>query len=130
MVRDGRDVIASVVREHWGPKTYEEGLTWYRRRMRRNLINANFLSDKVLTISLEDLVIHKREDSLRKILQFLNLESEDNLENYFSKEVVPDKVKRGRWRTEVQNLEEFNKSYFEIVTELKAIDSKVPLESW
>jgi hypothetical protein len=130
MVRDGRDVIASVVREHWGPKTYEEGLTWYRRRMRRNLINANFLSDKVFTISLEDLVIHKREDSLRKILQFLNLESEDNLENYFSKEVVPDKVKRGRWRTEVQNLEEFNKSYFEIVTELKAIDSKVPLESW
>jgi hypothetical protein len=129
MVRDGRDVISSVTREHWGPRTYDEGLTWYRRRMRRILLNTNELDSRVLTISLEDLAIHNRSESLDTILSFLGLESESKLQKYFEAEVTPEKVSRGRWQEEVADVKKFNESYLEIVAELKAIDPSVPLES-
>ncbi len=64
IVRDGRDVIASVVRESWGPNSYEEGLIWYRRRMRRILRNTNELGNQVFSLALEDLVVHKRTESI------------------------------------------------------------------
>lgn len=129
MVRDGRDVIASVLRENWGPKTYEEGLIWYRRRMRRILINTKSLGDEVLTLCLEDLTLSKREESLSKLFYFLNLKSEAKLVDYFNSEVKAEKVNKGRWQNEVRNIERFNQEYFRIVEELKGIDSSVPLSS-
>jgi len=129
MVRDGRDVISSVTREHWGPRTYDEGLTWYRRRMRRILLNTNELDSRVLTISLEDLAIHNRSESLNRILSFLGLENESKLQKYFEAEVTPEKVSRGRWQEEVSDVKKFNESYLKIVAELKGIDPSVPLES-
>lgn len=129
MVRDGRDVIASVVREHWGPKTYDEGLVWYRRRMKRNLINSNWLGNRVLTLSLENLVIDKRIESFSRILEFLQIQNESKIQSYFDSVVKPENVSRGRWRDEVEDVKRFNDRYFEIVAELKAIDASVPLSS-
>lgn len=129
MVRDGRDVIASVVREHWGPKTYEEGLIWYRRRMRRNLLNTNLLGSRVLTISLENLVITKRDETYHEVLNYLNVSSESKIEEYFNNDVLAEKVRQGRWRDEVEDVHKFNESYFKIVSELKDIDPNVPLAS-
>jgi len=129
MVRDGRDVIASVVRERWGPKNYEEGLVWYRRRMRRNLINSKWLGDRVLTISLENLVINQRLESFSRILEFLEIPNEKKIQAYFDSKVLPENVRRGRWRDEVEDVNRFNDRYFEIVAELKAIDATVPLSS-
>lgn len=129
MVRDGRDVIASVVREHWGPKTYEEGLIWYRRRMRRNLLNTNLLGSRVLTISLENLVITKRDETYHEVLNYLNVSSESKIEEYFNNNVLAEKVRQGRWRDEVEDVHKFNESYFKIVSELKDIDPNVPLAS-
>lgn len=129
MVRDGRDVIASVVREHWGPKTYEEGLIWYRRRMRRNLLNTNLLGSRVLTISLENLVITNRDETFNKVLNFLEVSSESKIEQYFNNDVLAEKVRQGRWRDEVEDVHKFNESYFKIVSELKDIDPNVPLAS-
>jgi hypothetical protein len=129
MVRDGRDVIASVVREHWGPKTYDEGLVWYRRRMKRNLINSNWLGNRVLTLSLENLVIDQRLESFSRILEFLQIQNESKIQSYFDTVVKPENVSRGRWRDEVEDVKRFNDRYFEIVAELKAIDARVPLSS-
>ncbi|MFM1789508.1 MAG: hypothetical protein RLZZ12_857 [Actinomycetota bacterium] len=129
MVRDGRDVIASVVRERWGPKNYEEGLVWYRRRMKRNLINSKWLDDRVLTISLENLVINQRLESFSRILEFLEIPNEKKIQAYFDSKVLPENVRRGRWRDEVEDVNRFNDRYFEIVAELKAIDATVPLSS-
>jgi hypothetical protein len=127
MVRDGRDVISSVIREPWGPSSYEEGLVWYRRKMRRSLINSVALKSQVLTLSLEALVIEDRENSLKKILNFLGLEEEPKFRAYFDSEVIAQRVNRGRWQDEVKDLDSFNDSYFKIVTELKEIEPEVPL---
>lgn len=129
MVRDGRDVIASVVREPWGPTTYEEGLVWYRRRMKRNLQNTNLLGDRVLTLSLENLVISRRDESLETLLGFLNIPEEPKIQDYFNNQVLAEKVRQGRWRDEVDDIQKFNESYFKIVSELKDIDPSVPLAS-
>lgn len=122
-------MIASVVREHWGPKSYEEGLTWYRRRMKRNLQNTNLLGDRVLTLSLENLVISRRDESLETLLGFLNIPEEPKIQDYFHNQVLAEKVRQGRWRDEVEDIQKFNESYFNIVSELKDIDPNVPLAS-
>jgi hypothetical protein len=128
MVRDGRDVISSVVREPWGPKNYNEGLVWYRQRMRRNLLNSTALGTQVLTMSLEDLVIKNRAESLREVLEFLQLETDSKIQKYFESEVRPERISQGRWRTDVSNVSTFNARYHAIVEELKEIDSELPLE--
>jgi hypothetical protein len=129
MVRDGRDVISSVIREPWGPSTYEDGLDWYRNRMIRILTNTKVLKDRVLTISLEELALNNRDETLARVLAFLDLPSEPKLQLYFQSEVSPEKVRQGRWKNEVADLAKFDESYFRIVTELRGIDPLVPLAS-
>lgn len=129
MVRDGRDVISSVLREPWGPTNYDEGLVWYRRRMTRILRNTNSLGSRVKTVSLEALAIEKRDQTLAEILDFLGLTEEAKLRDYFETEVIPSRVQQGRWRAEVPDEENFSENYFKLVAELKAIDPEVPLAS-
>jgi hypothetical protein len=128
MVRDGRDVIASVVREPWGPKNYDEGLIWYRNRMIRNSLNSRTLGVQVLTLSLEDLVLQNRIQSLKRVLSFLQIENDSKIENYFETEVTSEKVRQGRWRSDVSDVATFNARYFAIVAELKKIDPQLPLK--
>lgn len=128
MVRDGRDVISSVIRERWGPKDYESGLAWYRKRMHRILENSVKLQDRVLTLSIENLVINEREKSIHKLLSFLELHDENRFREFFDSALLESSVSRGRWQTEVRNLKEFNAAYADLVTELKEIDPTVPLE--
>lgn len=129
MVRDGRDVAASVIREPWGPNSYDDALLWYRNRMMKILSNVRQMDGNVLTISLEDLTITKRDETLDSVLTFLDISSEKTLERYFESEVIPERVRRGRWKDEVANVDRFNSHYFEIVSELKEIDPTLPLES-
>ena len=128
MVRDGRDVIASVVREPWGPKNYDEGLIWYRNRMIRNLLNSRALGVQVLTLSLEDLVLQNRIQSLKRVLSFLQIENDSKIQKYFETEVTSEKVRQGRWRSDVSDVATFNARYFAIVAELKKIDPQLPLK--
>lgn len=81
----------------------------------------------MLTLALEDLAIDKRESSYLKLIEFLGLRDEEKVRDYFENNVLAKKVRRGRWRGEVPNEIEFNKKYFDIVSELKEIDSGVPL---
>ena len=127
MVRDGRDAISSVIKEPWGPNSFDEGLNWWRGRMIRSLNSAKAVGPAMLTLALEDLAIDKRESSYLKLVEFLGLRDEEKVRDYFENNVLAKKVRRGRWRGEVPNEIEFNKKYFDIVSELKEIDSGVPL---
>ncbi len=127
MVRDGRDVIASAIRERWGPTNYEDGLAWYRKRMIRNLTNGIALQDQLLTLSLEDLVIRKRDESIEKLLKFLGLENEKKFIEFFNNTMLESSITRGRWKKEVPDVKALNRAYADLVAEFKGIDSKVPL---
>lgn len=127
MVRDGRDAISSVIRESFGPNTYEEGLKWWRIRMIKSLQSSKKVGSKMLTLALEDLVINKRDHSFQQILDFSGVKDEELMHTYFENEVLPAKVRQGRWKNEVNNISDFNKKYLDIVAELREIDPQVPI---
>lgn len=127
MVRDGRDVIASAIRERWGPANYDDGLAWYRKRMIRNLTNGVAMGEQMLTLSLEDLVINKRDESIEKLLRFLGLKREKKFMDFFDEVMLESSITRGRWKKEAPDVNALNQAYADLVIELKGIDSKVPL---
>ena len=127
MVRDGRDVISSAIREKWGPTNYEDGLLWYRRRMIRNLKNGMTIKDCTITLSLEDLVINNRQESLEKLLGFLGIKEERNFKEFFDKMMLASSINKGRWKSEVEDIGKFNRAYADLVDEFRAIDPSLPL---
>jgi hypothetical protein len=127
MVRDGRDVISSAIREKWGPTNYEDGLLWYRRRMIRNLKNGMTIKDCTITLSLEDLVINNRQESLEKLLGFLGIKEERNFKEFFDKMMLASSINQGRWKSEVEDIGKFNRAYADLVDEFRAIDPSLPL---
>lgn len=127
MIRDGRDVISSVIRERWGPSSYEEGLIWYRKRMIRNIKNVLSLKGKAITIRLENLVIDDREKQLQSLMNFLKLKPEKHLIDFFNKNVLASSISQGRWRDEVNDVKKFNQSYADLLAEFKELDPLLPL---
>jgi hypothetical protein len=119
VIRDGRDVATSVVKEKWGPNRHNSALYWWKNRITKaNLALGRVPLDQVLEIRIEDLVIHKREVTLFKILDFLNLESHPRVERYFSQEILPERLHAGRWQNEVSHPAKFEKLYEENLKQL------------
>jgi hypothetical protein len=111
MVRDPRDVIASLLTKNWGPTTPMEGLTWIEKRLTdgHNALKAVPAKQKI-TIALEDLAIDNREETFRKLLGFLSLSDSPQIRMFFEDEVTPEKTTSGRWKDEISS-HEFNAAY-------------------
>lgn len=118
MIRDGRDVASSVVRERWGPQDYDEALIWWGNRMKQILTATKDKGNQVHHIWLEDLAIHNRDDTYGKLLEFLHLNHETKIDQYFEKEVLAEAVKSGRWRREVSDADKYSLQYQKILSEL------------
>lgn len=99
MVRDGRDVASSVVRRRWGPNDLRSALAWWEEEITSLFAAQQRLpSDRVLTVGLEDLVVHRREESLRRLTTYLGIEQEEALRTFFDHEMLPESARTGRWR--------------------------------
>lgn len=119
VIRDGRDVASSVVKEKWGPNHHNSALHWWKNRISKaNLALSQVPQEQVLEIRIEDLVIHKREATLDKLLDFLSLKSQPRVERYFSQEILPERLHAGRWRTEVADIANFEELYKKILKQL------------
>ncbi len=120
MIRDGRDVASSVVHEHWGPDSHSKALEWWRQRLIAILKQTEHLNGLVLHVWLEDLVHHDRESTYSKFCDFLNIESDQQMQHYFDTTVVPSESNTGRWKKEVLKSTEFDRRYRKILDELFA----------
>jgi hypothetical protein len=118
MVRDPRDVIASLLTKNWGPTTPLEGLEWIEKRLLdgHNALRA-IPSKQKITIALEDLAIHNRERSYQAILTFLGLRDDSNMRHFFESELTPQAATSGRWKTEIAT-PEFLAGYAELEKKL------------
>ncbi len=119
MVRDPRDVIASLLTKNWGPNTPAEGLEWIEKR----LIDGHRALSKIpekqkITIALEDLAIDNREATYNSILKFLQLEDSAPMRHFFAHELTPKNATSGRWAQEIA-APEFNAGYEALVGKLK-----------
>jgi hypothetical protein len=118
MVRDPRDVIASLLTKNWGPTTPLEGLEWIEKRL---IDGHNALhqipSKQKITIALEDLAIHNREETYQSILTFLGLPDDSAMRHFFESELTPQAATSGRWKTEIAT-PEFLAGYAELEKKL------------
>ena len=111
MVRDPRDVIASLLTKKWGPTTPLEGLEWIENRLvagheALSLIKPN----KKTTIALEDLAINSREKTYKGLLHFLKISDEPAMQKFFVESMTPDAATSGRWKAEIDS-QEFSAGY-------------------
>jgi len=121
MVRDPRDVIASLLTKNWGPTTALEGIEWIEKR----LIDAHHAlraipAHQKITIALEDLAINRREQSYQLLLTFLGLKDDPAMRAFFESELTPQAATSGRWKSEIAT-PEFLSAYAELEKRLAAL---------
>ena len=106
MVRDPRDVIASLLTKKWGPTSPLEGLDWIEKRL---VAGHEALTPvkpgKKATIALEDLAINNREATYRRLLDFLKISDEPAMQDFFTHSMTPDAATSGRWKSEIDSPE-------------------------
>ena len=111
MVRDPRDVIASLLTKKWGPTTPLEGLEWIEKRLLAgHEALAVIKPNKKITIALEDLAINSREKTYKELLDFLKISDEPAMQKFFVESMTPDAVTSGRWKEEIDS-PEFSAGY-------------------
>jgi hypothetical protein len=111
MVRDPRDVIASLLTKNWGPTTALEGLDWIEKRLIAGHQALSRVSSKNrITIALEDLAIKNREATYKKLLGFLKVSDESAMQAFFTQSMTPDAATSGRWKSEIGS-PEFSAGY-------------------
>jgi hypothetical protein len=120
MVRDPRDVIASLLTKNWGPTTPMEGLTWIEKRLTdgHNALKEVPLKQKI-TIALEDLAINKREETYRKLSNFLKIADSPAMRKFFEEELTPANATSGRWKKEISS-PEFDAAYVALEARLSS----------
>lgn len=100
MIRDGRDVASSIVSMKWGPSDIHDALEqWFLHMLEGQQAAAKIPAHSVLTLQLEDLVEHDRENSYAKLLDFLEIKDSAKMRDYFENEMSATKANKGRWKT-------------------------------
>jgi hypothetical protein len=80
LIRDGRDVALSVLKQPWGPQTIEAAAEKWRSRVLRGRSQQPYLGF-YMEVKFEDLVLHT-ERELRRICEFVELEFDEAMLGY------------------------------------------------
>ena len=108
VVRDGRDVAASVVAKPWGPHDPVEAVRWWARRVLRGAHAAESLGDRVLTVRLERLV--SDHDVAASLFDHVGLEIGPTVQAYLTDHVTEAASNTERWRSEPR-ADEIDRAY-------------------
>ncbi len=109
-LRDGRDSAASVTTKTWGPRSTGRAIGWWADRLRRiesgvrgSEDGAEFSvpADRFRVVMLDDLVGPDREAVYTGLLDFLSVEDEPGIREFFEREMTPQNAHVGRWRQQV-----------------------------
>ena len=80
LIRDGRDVALSVLKQDWGPQTIEAAAEKWRSRVLRGRAQQPYLGF-YMEVKFEDLVLHT-ERELRRICEFVELDFDPAMLGY------------------------------------------------
>jgi hypothetical protein len=80
LIRDGRDVALSVLKQTWGPQSIEAAAEKWRSRVTRGRSQAPYLGF-YMEVKFEDLVLHT-ERELRRICEFIELPFDERMLGY------------------------------------------------
>lgn len=99
MVRDGRDVAASVARRSWGPDDVPGALIWWGKQMmaiHRSIGDSD--ATRVHTVRLESLVGPDREVAYDQLTEFLGLQDDAAMRAFFEEKMSTERARPGSWR--------------------------------
>jgi hypothetical protein len=99
IVRDGRDVAASIAAMPWGPSSPVEALDRWAAGL-RDADAAFRRADpaRVHVVRFEDLVVRDRDRTLTELLDGLGLADRDRIRARFDAKLDPRRSNLGRWR--------------------------------
>ncbi len=80
LIRDGRDVALSVLKQDWGPQSIEAAAEKWRSRVLRGRAQQPYLGF-YMEVKFEDLVLHT-ERELRRICEFIELDFDPAMLGY------------------------------------------------
>jgi hypothetical protein len=122
VLRDGRDVAADKVYRR-GMKIPDAfaALEWWGRKVMRADRQARALGDAMLVLRMEDLVLHEREATYRRLLAFLGVEDEPAMRDYFERVVRPERARIGTWHELVpaDDIPRYDARYRELLDEFR-----------
>jgi hypothetical protein len=102
MIRDGRAVTAAILRKRDMSDDREQAFAHWLRRVERSHRALEALPPgAAITISLEDLAAHDREESFRRVIEFLEIDDPGPMRDYFDREIRPERAHIGEWRERV-----------------------------
>jgi hypothetical protein len=127
MMRDGRNTIASVLKEHWGPQDPLQAIHWWKNRIiSSHRALGKVPRESVIEIQLEELAHFNRESEYERLLDFLGLEDEPKIRNYFESEVDGERVIAQKWRDEIKE-PKFEAKFYKIHKELHDLGIRTAL---
>ncbi len=104
IVRDGRDVAASVARLPWGPKTMLAGLEWWAEHLRAAEAAVGDPA-RVHVVGFESLILTDRDAEYARLLEFLQVPDHAGMRTYFNESLTSEKAHVGRWKTQLDESE-------------------------
>jgi hypothetical protein len=103
VVRDGRDASASRVAQTRGlvyPRTRRQGLEWWESRIRTIDAGSRAIPpERLLTISLDELLLLGQRRGLRHICRFAGLYTNLKMKQFFNRRMSPELAHSERWRS-------------------------------
>ncbi len=125
-VRDGRDASASRVGQTHGlvyPRTRWQGLDWWEQRIRDIDAGARAIPrDRLLTVSLDEVLELGRHRGLRPICRFMRIYPQRKMKRFFMRKMTPELAHSERWRAGLSDRRAaaLQRAYEEIIAGLEA----------
>jgi Sulfotransferase family len=138
MVRDGRAVIAGIVRKRDMTDDLDRALDHWQKRVRASAAALRQLpAGAALTIQLEDLAAHDRERTYAGLVDFLELDDDTAMRRYFEDEINAERAHVGAWRQRIapEDVRWIERRYRRLVPKLRAegvgwLADPEPRERW
>lgn len=121
MRRDGRDTIASVLKEPWGPDDPMKAIFWWRNRIREShQALSSIPSASYIEVNLESFAARDRDHQYQRILTFLGIKDDLAMRDFFDQEVSAERIMKRSWREAFSHpavLSKFRKVHAELEAE-------------
>lgn len=121
VVRDGRDVVADVLAQPWGPETVEDALAWWANLMRaadRAATGAD--PARLRVVRYEDLLTADPEEHVPELLRWLGLSEVPGSGSWFSARTMSVTSEVGHWRSSLsaEDASRVDSSYEDLYAQL------------
>lgn len=99
VIRDGRDVVASLLKLGWASDPLE-ALDWWEKRMRGAHVRMSRIDpERSFLLNFDRLAVHDREQTFADLVAFLGWTDVGEVRAFFDEDLTVERAHIGRWKT-------------------------------